>query len=106
MSNQVTFLCLVYGHPFFEAFPVTIGNETMIGVLKDVIKIKKSHDFVSIDANLLRLWKTDIQYGDSEELERFELRDSEVLNPGIVGNLFREGLPNGRIHIVVKAPGM
>ena len=107
MSNQVTLLCLVYGRPFLEAFPVTIGNETMIGVLRDVIKEKKSHEFVSFDANHLRLWKTDIQYGDSEELERFEPRDSEVLSPvTIVGNLFREGLRYGGIHIVVKAPGM
>jgi hypothetical protein len=105
MSNQVSLLCLVYGRPFSRAFPVEIGREKMICVLEKVIKEDQSFALDSFAANDLDLWKVDIR--DGEELERFEPRDNEVLSPVMkVGDLFQEEPPDGRIHIVVKAPGM
>ena len=75
-------------------------------MLKDIIKEKASHEFDGFDAHHLQLWKVDIPYGDSEELQRFVPGDKDRLNFIMtIGDLYPEDLPDDHIHIVVKAPG-
>ena len=90
--------------PFSSSFRVKIGREETIFELRDVIK--EEYQFSRFGSSRLRLWKANIQYGNSEGLQRFESGDNEELSPIMkVGDLFPEDLPDDRIYIIVKARG-
>lgn len=106
MSNPIALICLTHCQPVSRAFKVNIGREETIFELKDVIKGKACHQFSNFDSHHLQLWKVNIQYGNSEELQGFTPGDNKELSPIMkVGDLFPENLPDDRIHIIVKALG-
>ncbi|KAF9342828.1 hypothetical protein BGX26_006780, partial [Mortierella sp. AD094] len=56
MTVLLKLFCLVDGESPSNAFPLSISSTDDVGILKELIKSKKTVDFADIDADKLTLW--------------------------------------------------
>ncbi|RHZ79302.1 hypothetical protein Glove_149g87 [Diversispora epigaea] len=112
--STIILSCLVVDENPSNAFPVEIGNNKLVGFLKEVIKEKKKNDFATFDADKLKLWKVDIP----TENENEKLTAVQNINVNIKDDLGGEELkplskiskhfptepPEEHIHIIVRRP--
>ncbi|KAG0017079.1 hypothetical protein BGZ81_010920, partial [Podila clonocystis] len=82
-DNPLTLFCVTVGDTILNAFPVSIPSTDTVGILKNLIKDKKTNDFSDVDADKLSLWRASIPITDDYEspilLEN--LTDKEKLLP-------------------------
>ncbi|KIM72350.1 hypothetical protein PILCRDRAFT_93498 [Piloderma croceum F 1598] len=126
MSDMLNLNCWLLGDDPRRVFPVEIAKTKTVGGLKKAIKGEKMHAFDGIDADLLDLWKveidlkkdqkllktikvdSDIQGGEElepEQLGELNLTEDESLLP--VEKLFKvfvDAPAEGHLHIVVRRP--
>ena len=74
----ITLLCLVSGEPADRIFPVDIDGNKTVGHLKEAIKGKLEHDFASVDAHALSVWRVNIS---GENLGDLRLDPGNKLKP-------------------------
>jgi hypothetical protein len=102
---SITLLCLVKGNTLANAFPVHIDGNSLVGDLKDVIKVKKAPEFDNFPADKLKLWKVEIRDDHNDQLSNLTLQDNnELLATREIEEYWSEKPAKRSIHVIVEAP--
>jgi hypothetical protein len=106
MADSTKLLCLncfVDGDPPDQTFPVEVPTTKSVGILKDLIKEKKSLRLKHVDASDLILNQVSLPVDDGlgEKLKRVELTPLNPVLPLL--QAFRR-VEVGHLHIVIQAP--
>ena len=102
MSSISVIFCLIHGEQSKSAFSVRIDRAETVSMLRECIVAKNPTYFKGIDPRELSLWRVSILDGD--EKVPF-LTDSNELRPTWkISKAFLQGVPEGHIHIIAKAP--
>ena len=87
-------------------FSVEIPKSKTVSTLKDAIKVKKSHTFQHIDADILVLWKVSIAVNGNlaENFDPDIINDDPLLPVDLLSDIFSSAPVPRQLHIVVQAP--
>jgi Crinkler effector protein N-terminal domain len=107
MTDIITIMCLVHLDRPDHAFPVRIGKTSLVGDLKELIKLKKENYFRYVDADNLALWQVNIPGVDKLALNKVNFEDEHVvkLRPfDEIIQYFAEQPIKGHIHVIIEPP--
>ena len=102
---SITLLCLVKGNTLANAFPIHIDGNSLVGDLKEAIKVKKTPEFNNFPADRLKLWKVEIPDDRDDLLSNLTLQDQpELLATREIGDYWSEKPSKRHIHVLVEPP--
>lgn len=112
MSDILFLNCLVLGDTLDCIFPVKIASSETVGILREVIKVKKHHAFHGIDADQLNLYRTSEEVANLDDDELIQaltipLKQAKhkKLGPQFpLSNSFSNALPLSVLHVLVELP--
>ncbi|KAF8906387.1 hypothetical protein BGZ58_006329, partial [Dissophora ornata] len=106
MANTLTLFCLINGELTSNAFPVETSSDKTVGVLKDLIKAKRTVALSNVDANELTLWLAvipDNRCGSAITIGALDGK-TKLSNPRRrLSQLFSES-PDEETYILVQRP--
>lgn len=109
-QEKIKLFCIADGTSI--AFPVDISLDAYVGDLKKIIKVEKSNDLSSIDADKLTLWRASIPSSPKKPISLSNLTSDEKtkmmleeLDPmKTITEIFGTDPQKGTIQIVVQPP--
>ena len=108
-AHEIALNCLILGDDFDQGFVARIPEILLVADLKKFIKQEKENTFRDVDANDLHLFKVSLPTGRQkleQSLSSLVLDPDQLLDPfDSVSEVFADGVPQKRIHILVKKPG-
>ncbi|KAF9090364.1 hypothetical protein BGX27_002282, partial [Mortierella sp. AM989] len=107
-ATTLTLFCIVSGEQASNAFPIKVSSTETIGEFKNAIKMGKPSAFKHIEASDLVIWRVSIpidEDADDETIAANNIDSKRLLKAtGSLSNAFKDGVPEGTIHIIVERP--
>ncbi|KAF9344265.1 hypothetical protein BGX26_004589, partial [Mortierella sp. AD094] len=107
-ATTLILFCIVSGEQASNAFPIKISSTETIGEFKNAIKRGKPGTFKHIEASDLVIWRVSIpidEDADDMTIMTNNIDFKRLLKAtGSLSNAFKDGAPEGTIHIVVERP--
>jgi hypothetical protein len=99
--------CYVLGDHPDRIFTVKVPTTDNVSILKSLIKKGKASPLKDIDVSDLDIWKVDLNLDNfEEELENLKPDPHLILRPQKTLSMFKDGIVDNHLHVIVKAPGM
>ena len=105
--TMITLYCLIHNEPITNAFPIEIDENKTVGILKEMIKLKKAPRS-GYTADRLVLWRVNIP--DTTALKELVLKDNkekgvqELIPMWKISKVFPKELSEDCTHIIVVPP--
>jgi len=107
LPNSIQFClnCFVEGDQPDQTFPVKIPKTENVGILKDLIKEKKSPDLDHVSASKLKVFLVSKSFPIDDLASKQPPIDGTLLKPNkTLSSLFASDLSEDDLHIWVKVP--